>query len=147
MAIQWQLTFDCADAGLLARFWSLALGYVEADPPGDFPTWDAWRRHHGVPDDEWTGPGKICDPSGTGQGVGFLPVPEGKVVKNRLHIDVQVGGGRDVVAWEERWPRVRAKVDELVAAGGTEIMTYDGVDGRPDHVLMADPEGNEFCVV
>ena len=43
--------------------------------------------------------------------------------------------------WPSAWPRILAKVDQLVAAGGRVLSTFDG-----HHVVMADPEGNEFCV-
>jgi hypothetical protein len=44
------------------------------------------------------------------------------------------------------WPRVQAAVERLTAIGATVVQVYDH-DGRPDHVWMEDPEGNEFCVV
>jgi hypothetical protein len=75
----------------------------------------------------------------------FLKVSESKVVKNRVHLDVQAGGGRGE-PWEVRWPRVIAAVDRLIAAGAT-VIREDMQDGIPDHVVMADPEGNEFCVL
>lgn len=56
---------------------------------------------------------------------------EPKSAKNRLHMDIRVGD----------WPRVLAEADELVAAGGTIMATFEG-----HHIVMADPEGNEFCV-
>ncbi|MET7968886.1 VOC family protein [Micromonospora sp. NPDC005305] len=56
-----------------------------------------------------------------------------------------VGGGRHEPL-EVRWPRVQAIVDKLVAAGGT-VLRVDAPDGAPDHVTMADPEGNEFDVL
>jgi hypothetical protein len=74
-----------------------------------------------------------------------LKVPESKVAKNRLHLDVQVGGGRDT-PWEVRWPRVIEAVERLTAAGATVIREYE-LQGKPDHVMMADPEGNEFCLL
>lgn len=74
-----------------------------------------------------------------------MQVPEAKVVKNRLHLDIQVGGGRDT-PWATRWPRVIAAVEQLTAAGAT-VVREDEVQGRPDHMVMADPEGNEFCLV
>jgi hypothetical protein len=61
--------------------------------------------------------------------------PEPKGAKNRLHIDVRVGESPDA------WPRIRAKADELVTTGGRVLATFDG-----HHVVMADPEANEFCV-
>ncbi|GAA4529477.1 VOC family protein [Amycolatopsis samaneae] len=62
------------------------------------------------------------------------------MVKNRLHLDVQVGGGRDT-PWETWWPRVVAATERL-----TVLRRYD-FRGRPDHVVLADPEENEFCLV
>ena len=59
---------------------------------------------------------------------------------------MQVGGGRDDTEWEVRWPRVLAAAERLVAAGATVIRT-DIMQGRPDHIVMADPEGNEFDVL
>ncbi|MGC1215179.1 MAG: VOC family protein [Micromonospora sp.] len=72
--------------------------------------------------------------------------PEPKVVKNRVHLDVQVGGGR-AQPWEVRWPRVTEAVERLTTAGATVIRQDALEDGTPDHVVMADPEGNEFCVL
>ena len=72
-------------------------------------------------------------------------MPETKVAKNRIHLDMQTGRGR-TVAQEDRWPRVVEVVERLTANGGT-VIHGDVVDGIPDHVVMADSEGNEFCVV
>ena len=66
-------------------------------------------------------------------------------MKNRVHLDVQVGGGR-AQPWDVRWAQVTEAVERLTAAGATVIGEV-AQDGRPDHVVMADPEGNEFCVV
>jgi hypothetical protein len=77
--------------------------------------------------------------------IGFLKVPEGKTAKNRIHLDVQAGGGRGG-PWEVRWARVIEAVERLTAAGAVVIERSDN-DGVPDHMVMADPEGNEFCVV
>lgn len=73
-------------------------------------------------------------------------MPESKVVKNRLHIDIQAAGGRDNPTWEVRWPKVLAAVGRLTAAEAT-VLREDVIDGRPDHLVMAHPEGNEFCVL
>jgi hypothetical protein len=76
--------------------------------------------------------------------IGFLRVPEGKVAKNRIHIDVRVAGGAPVdQATREQW--IRATVAQLVAAGATAVRE-DAYGGRPDHIVMEDLEGNEFCV-
>lgn len=145
MAIKWNLTIDCAQPARLAEFWALALGYVEKPPPTGFATWEAWLAHYGVPEAEWDDGAYLSDPDGVGPSLSFLKVPESKVVKNRLHLDIQVGGGRET-PWETRWPRVVAAIDRLTAAGARVLQEYE-LNGRPDHVLMADPEGHEFCVV
>jgi hypothetical protein len=144
-ATPWTLTFDCADAGLLARFWTIALGYAEKAPPEGWDTWEDWLRHFEVPEEEWDDGATLCDPDGVLPNVGFLKVPEPKTVKNRLHIDLQVAGGRHVEQ-EVRVERIEAMVARLVEAGGS-IRDRSMFDGALDHVVMADPEGNEFCVV
>jgi predicted enzyme related to lactoylglutathione lyase len=67
------------------------------------------------------------------------------VAKNRLHLDVQAGGGRGE-PMAARWPRVTEAVERLIAAGAT-VIREDVQNGIPDHVVMADPQGNEFCVL
>lgn len=140
----WAITVDCADPGRLGRFWALALGYVPAPAPTGFATWDAWFDHFDVPDEQRDQLGALCDPDGRGPSISLLVVPEPKAAKNRLHLDLKVGGGRHV-PWEQRWPRVQAEVARLTAAGATVLVQHDQ-DGRGDHVVLADPEGNEFCV-
>lgn len=140
MALRVDLTFDCAGAVALAEFWKLALGYVDEPPPAPFRTRAEWAASFGAlaeEDDDGDG-AWLHDPDGVGPRLVFLEVPEPKVAKNRLHIDVRVG--RDGPA-EQVWARVEAKVAQLVAAGGS-VLTVAGTH----HVVMADPEGNEFCV-
>ena len=153
MAAPFQLVVDCAHPGLLTRFWAQALGYVIEPPPAGFETWNAFLRSIGVPDDELDdSPGadaadSIVDPAGVGPRIWFQVVPEGKVVKNRLHLDLPAGGGRGVPLAERR-ARITAKADELVAAGAVRRRPAGpGVDGL-DHFAeyLNDPEGNEFCV-
>ncbi|GAA1186198.1 hypothetical protein F4556_007201 [Kitasatospora gansuensis] len=95
--------------------------------------------------DEWDEGAYLSDPAGVGPNLSFLKVPESKVVKNRVHLDVQAGGGRET-PWEVRWPRVVEAVARLTGAGAT-VLREEHLEGRPDHVVMADPEGNEFCVL
>jgi hypothetical protein len=145
MSTKWTVTFDCAQPAALAEFWCLALGYVATAPPTGFATWPEWFAHYGVPEEERGDGAYIEDPDGARPRISFLKVPEGKVAKNRIHLDVQAGGGRDQ-PWEVRWPRVTATVDRLTAAGA--VVIHEDVEGGvPDHVVMADPEGNEFCVL
>jgi len=138
------LTFDCADATVQARFWASALGYVPAPPPHGWDTWESWLIDLEVPREEWDDGASIVDPDGTGPGISFLKVPEPKTAKNRLHLDLKVSGGRDVDP-ETRRTRILAKVDEVVAAGAA-IQAEHVVRGQLDHVVLLDPEGNEFCV-
>jgi hypothetical protein len=99
-----------------------------------------------VPEDEWDDGAALCDPDGVLPNLTFLKVPEPKTAKNRMHFDLQVGGGRDDVPYEQRWPRVLAAAEKLTAAGATLLRTNELL-GKPDGMVMADPEGNEFCLV
>ncbi|GDY57655.1 hypothetical protein SVIO_082780 [Streptomyces violaceusniger] len=86
------------------------------------------------------------DPEGQGPRVWFQQVPESKVTKNRLHLDLKVGGGRDVPL-AVRTERVTATVDRLKKAGATVLRIMDGPEMEYYAVVLQDPEGNEFCVV
>jgi hypothetical protein len=145
MATKWSVTIDCAEPGALAAFWRVALGYVEAAVPEGFDSWEDWLIRLGVPESEWDDGAALADPDGVGPNISFLKVPESKVVKNRIHLDIQVGGGRGQ-PWAVRWARVTEAVERLTVAGAT-VISEVAQDGQPDHVLMADPEGNEFCVL
>jgi hypothetical protein len=141
-----QVTFDCADPGRLARFWAEALGYRLEEPPDGFATWQDYWVSRGLPPEEVEdGYDSIVDPEGVRPRIWFQPVPEGKVVKNRLHLDLGVSGGRRVPL-ETRRRRIDAEAERLVAAGATRlrVLSEEGVDHYG--VVMADPEGNEFCL-
>jgi len=150
VAVTWQLVIDCADPGRMVRFWGPAIAYVPAPPPQGHATWTDFYRSVGVPEEELADAGdgtdSIVDPSGQGPRIWFQVVPERKSVKNRFHLDVQVGGGR-AVPLPERRVRVDAAVERLLAAGATRRPAP--TDGTDDHyaVAMLDPEGNEFDVV
>jgi hypothetical protein len=137
MAARIDLTLDCGDAARLAAFWKLALGYEDEPPPPPFATREEWLASFGE-----TGEGPAAawlrDPDGVGPRLSLLPVPEPKVAKNRLHMDVRVAGEGSP---SERWARIRDEVDRLTEAGASILVTFEG-----HHVVMADPEGNEFCV-
>ncbi|MGW2931127.1 VOC family protein [Streptomyces sp. NPDC001156] len=139
MAARITLTLDCADAQLLAAFWKTALGYIDEPPPAPFATREEWHAQFDRPVDDSVDDGAwLCDPDGVGPLLSILKVPEPKTAKNRLHIDVRVPGHGTP---EERWARIRAEAGRLVEAGGRILGEFDG-----HHVMMADPEGNEFCV-
>jgi len=148
--VTWQITIDCHDAGRMVEFWGPVLGYEKRLPPEGFATWNAWYRSVGVPEDELdpTGDGadRLSDPDGQGPNIWFQQVPEPKRVKNRIHLDVYVGGGREIPIAERR-RRVDARVAELIDAGATVRNVADHTLSH-DHyfVVMLDPEGNEFCV-
>lgn len=126
MATHWTLGCDATDPQRLAAFWALALGYVD-EPGYDDP-----------------GGASIIDPGGKGPAIGFLRVPEPKTAKNRVHIDIRVAGEPP---WDmtEREQRIRVKVGELAAAGATAVRE-ESYGEQLGHVVMLDPEGNEFCV-
>jgi len=145
MTTKWSLTIDCARPEVVAAFWKVALGYVDAPPPQGFSSWPDWLKHFEVPEDEWDDAAYLADPDGIRPSISFMKVPESKVVKNRVHMDVNVGGGRQE-PWDARWSRVTAAVTRLTDAGAT-VIGVDPPDGTPDHIVMADPEGNEFCVL
>jgi len=126
VATHWTLGCDANDPHRVAEFWALALGYM-AEPGYDDPDGAS-----------------IVDPDGRGPAIGFLRVPEGKTAKNRMHIDIRVAGEPpwDMASREEL---IRAKVAVLAAAGGT-VLREERYDEHLGHVVMLDPEGNEFCV-
>ncbi|MDQ1493866.1 MAG: hypothetical protein QOG69_349 [Actinomycetota bacterium] len=104
----------------------MALGYV-AEPGYDDPEGAS-----------------IVDPDGVGPAIGFLRVPEDKTAKNRMHIDIRVEAEPP---WDmaERELLIRAKAAELVTAGATTLRE-ESYGEHFGHVVMLDPEGNEFCV-
>ncbi|MFC7490991.1 MULTISPECIES: VOC family protein [unclassified Knoellia] len=139
------ITVDCHDAQVVAAFWCRALGYVEAPPPQGWSDWPSFLRDHEVPEEEWGDGAAITPVSGAGPTISFLKVPESKTVKNRVHLDVKVGGGRHV-DHELRLSRILAKEADLLAHGARR-QREDHLDGHLDHLVMEDPEGNEFCIV
>ena len=146
MAVRFQLVIDCANPDLLARFWAAALGYEFPEPPDGFASWDDYWRDVGVPEDELgIGEDRIVDPDGAGPRIWFQIVPEGKTIKNRLHIDIHAGGGRELPLATRR-ERVDAEVRRLTELGATvvRVLQQDGLDHYG--VAMTDPEGNEFDV-
>jgi hypothetical protein len=143
MATGFQVVIDCADPDRVATFWASALGYKLQDPPEGYATWEEFLTKIGVPEDEWDKASAVVDPDGVGPRLYFQKVPEGKVVKNRVHMDVNVGGGSSIPI-EERKKRVDAEVERLKAEGATVFRPMEEHDEY--WVVMQDPEGNEFCL-
>ena len=143
MATSIQIVFDANDPARLSDFWALTLGYVIQPPPAGFESWDDWAQSMGIPEENWNDARALVDPDGAGPRLFFQKVPEGKTAKNRVHLDVNAGGGHETPT-DERRIRVDAEVERLIAAGGSLI---GPMEQRGDYwVVLGDPEGNEFCV-
>jgi hypothetical protein len=143
MAVGVQVTFDAADPQALAAFWGETLGYVEQPPPEGFDSWEAWAEANGLPRETWGDYDARVDPDGAGPRLYFQRVPEPKTAKNRVHLDLAVGGGRGTPP-EELRRNIAAAVERAVAAGATKVRE---VDERDEYwVVLQDPEGNEFCM-
>jgi len=139
MATTLQVTFDCDDPHAMARFWSSAIGYqkedhaelvanllasaaISADATVDV---DGGRQFAEV---------SACrDPEGKGPRLYFQKVPEGKMAKNRVHLDLHVGADHYEV-----------EAARLEAQGARKLWFSDDRGGAC--WTMADIEGNEFCV-
>ena len=138
---QIQVTFDCAEPERVARFWCEVLGYVVPPPPEGFATWDDFDRARPP---EHRGSAFACiDPSGVGPRLYFQRVPEGKVVKNRVHLDVRVGTG---LVGEERLAALEAECSRLVALGAVRVRLLRADGDNESCLVMQDIEGNEFCL-
>jgi len=143
MAAAIQIVIDCRDPARLAGFWAEALGYQVEPPPPGFADWPAFLRSMGVAEEEWGRYSAVVDPAGVGPRVLFQRVPEGKAVKNRVHLDVSVTRGRDATP-EERREDVALAVARLEARGATALGPREEMGSY--WVVMQDPEGNEFCL-
>jgi len=119
-----QIVFDCADPDKLATFWAAALHYKTQDPPPGFASWPDFLKAQGIPESEWNSANAVVDPDGVGPRLFFQHVPEGKVVKNRIHLDLNVGGPRDT-PHDERRRRVDTEVDRLVQLGARRSRTVE----------------------
>jgi hypothetical protein len=144
MATSIQVVFDCGDPVRLARFWSEALRYTLQDPPQGFESWEAWLADQGVPEADWNAASAVVDPDGVGPRIYFQRVPEPKTVKNRVHLDLNVGGGH-AAGLDENRRLVDAEVDRLTGLGAS-VFRPGSVERGEYWVVMQDPEGNEFCV-
>ncbi len=146
--IGFQVTVDAADPHAQARFWAAALGYVVED--NDAFIRDLLEQGHVGDEDVIEVDGRLsfaigeairhpddldADPLGdpAPRRLLFLHVPEEKVGKNRLHLDLNVGVAR-----------IDAEVARLLELGASELYRVD--EPASVHATLADPEGNEFCV-
>jgi hypothetical protein len=136
-----QVTFDCADPGRVARFWCEVLGYVLTPAPEGFATWSEYELT--LPPEE-RGTWSACvDPSGVGPRLYFQRVPEGKVVKNRVHLDVRSATG---LVGAERLAVLEAECARLIALGAAKVQLLPADEENESCMAMQDVEGNEFCL-
>src|SRR5690242_4682394 len=136
-----QVTFDCAEPERVARFWCEVLGYVVPPAPAGFESWAAFDASLPA---EVQGSAFACvDPNGVGPRLFFQRVPEGKTVKNRVHLDVRVGTG---LVGAERLAALQAEQARLEKLGATvfQVQLADGFN--ESCITMLDVEGNEFCL-
>jgi len=133
---QFQVTFDCAEPERVARFWCEVLGYVVPSSLERFTTGDDVDRAQ---------PSAFAcvDPTGVGPRLFFQRVPEGKVVKNRVHLDVRVGTG---LVGEERLAALLAEEARLLPLGATRVLLQEADDENESCLTLQDVEGNEFCL-
>ncbi|MZD05083.1 VOC family protein [Streptomyces sp. SID5785] len=121
-----QVTFDCAEPVRVARFWCEVVGYEPiVDEDGD----DSWAA--------------AADPTGAGPRMYFQRVPEGKVVKNRVHVDVRAGKG---LVGQERLDVLLSEEARLQKLGATRVLLQLADDENESCLTMQDIEGNEFCL-
>jgi glyoxalase superfamily protein len=144
MATDIQVVIDCGDPDRLAHFWADALHYRIQDPPDGFASWEEFLRAQGIPESDFNKASAVVDPDGDRPRIYFQRVPEGKVVKNRVHLDLNVSGGREV-GLDEKQRRVDAEVQRLLALDAT-VFRPGSVENGEYWVVLQDPEGNEFCV-
>ncbi|MGY1838869.1 MULTISPECIES: VOC family protein [unclassified Modestobacter] len=152
MSRQVQVTFDAADPRALSSFWREVLGYVHPAPPGvELPedadplaAWDDFLARVGVPAEQRNARSAIEDPAGHAPRLFFQRVPEGKVAKNRVHLDVRAAPG---LQGEERMAALEAECDRLVALGASRVRrTEPDPPMEAGFIVLTDPEGNEFCL-
>jgi hypothetical protein len=118
------VTFDCADALTLGRFWAAALGRpLEPKASSDHATIGFAGRRDTV---GWAPVERDNDPTWM-----FVKVAEPKIAKNRMHLDLMT-------------PDPETEVARLVTLGATRVADMD--EYGYTWTVMADPEGNEFCV-
>ena len=140
-----QITFDCADPAGLAAFWAEVLGYQVQPPPDESDSWDAALEALGVPSDQWNSRSAILPVEGLHPRVFFQRDPEGKIVKNRLHLDVRVASGLE---GDERMNALETEANRLEAIGATRAYRVEPETSTMESgfVTMHEPEDNEFCL-
>jgi Glyoxalase-like domain len=152
MSREFQVSFDAHDPQALSLFWRDALGYVHPGPPGvDLPpdadplaAWDEFLDRVGVPADQRNTRSALEDPDGHGPRLFFQQVPENKVAKNRVHLDIRAAPG---LQGDDRMAALETECDRLIKLGATRLRRFEPeAPISLGFIVMADPEGNEFCL-
>ncbi len=144
MTTDFQLTFDCGDPAALSAFWAEVLGYRLQEPPTGFDSWEAALDAFGVPPERRNDASAVIDPEERRPRLFFQRVPEGKTAKNRVHFDVRAAPG---LSGDDRMRALEAEADRLVGLGATRGERHDPAPPLGEgHIVMHDPEGNEFCL-
>ncbi|MBB5855923.1 VOC family protein [Amycolatopsis umgeniensis] len=149
---EFQVSFDALDPKALSTFWRDALGYVHPGPPGvevpegtdPLDAWDEFLERVGVPVEQRNSRSALEDPDGEGPRIFFQQVPEDKVAKNRVHLDLRAAPG---LQGDERMAALEAECERLVALGAKRIQRFEPEQPLSlGFIVMNDPEGNEFCL-
>lgn len=139
--LTFQVAIDCKEPHVLADWWAEALRW-EVEPQDEDFIRSMIDQGHATEDDTATHRGRlvwrtgaaVVPPAGTAAPrLYFQQVPEDKVGKNRVHLDLRPAGG-DVASERQR----------LLDLGATEL--WSGQQGPHTWVTLADPEGNELCI-
>ncbi len=107
------VTFDCENPARVAEFWGAALGFTVEDHSEFFAS--------------------VSNPDGTKPMLLFIKVPEGRTVKNRVHMDLEA---------DDR----EAEIARLIGLGATRGDTHTLAEFNLTWTVLQDPEGNELCV-
>lgn len=147
----WQIVIDCAAPQAMVKFWAQALHCIPEPAPEGHRTWRAYWQSMGVPEAELPPgagetPESLVDLQGGGARIWFQQVPEAKSIKNRLHLDLLVGGGHGV-HFEQRRQTVTDEAERLVALGAAVRTVHDMPEMGHFAICMLDIEGNEFDIV
>jgi hypothetical protein len=113
-AVLTEIVIDCRDPKVVAGFWAAVLGWTVVDDEHGY----SWVSSTG----DWAPPILV-----------FVPVPEAKAVKNRIHLDVNPAGNEQAT-----------ELERLLGLGAVPV---DVGQGDVPWVVLADPEGNEFCLL
>ncbi len=131
MSLRWySVVVDCHDIAAQARWWAETLDYRIVYEDDD----EVAIIARGVSEDPISDPDAFA---AGGPGLVFVPVPEGKAVKNRLHIDLAPHTSQDR----------DAEIAALIARGATSVEVGQSDQQGVSWTVLADPEGNEFCVL